>query len=60
MGKVRDHCHLTGKNRGPAHNNCNINVTQKQSDITPFLFHSFSIYDCHLSFRKIFDGLKDK
>ena len=29
--KVRDHCHLTGKYRGPAHNTCNNNVTQKQS-----------------------------
>ena len=30
--KVRDLCHLTGKKRGPSHNTCNINVTQKQSN----------------------------
>ena len=29
--KVRDNCHLTGFYRGPAHNKCNINGTQKQS-----------------------------
>ena len=28
--KIRDHCHLTSENRGPAHNTCIINVTQKQ------------------------------
>ena len=40
--KVRDHCHLTGKYRGPAHQNCTINVTQKQSNFLPFAFHNFS------------------
>ena len=50
--KVRDHCHLTGKYRGPAHNTCNINVTQKQSNFIPFIFHNFSNYDCHLFFKK--------
>ena len=25
---VRDHCHLIGKYRGPAHSNCYKNVTQ--------------------------------
>ena len=34
--KVKDHCHLTGKNGGPAHSICNINVTQKQSNFIPF------------------------
>ena len=24
--KVRDHCHVTGKYRGPAYRNCNIKV----------------------------------
>ena len=30
--KVRDHCHLTGAYRGPAHNICNLNVCQKDSN----------------------------
>ena len=46
--KVRDHCHLTGNYRGPAHSKCNINVTQKQSNFIPFIFHNFSNYDCHI------------
>ena len=36
--KVRDLCHLTSKYRGPAHNTCNINITQKQSNFIPFFF----------------------
>ena len=30
-GKVRDHCHLTGKYRGPAHSICINNVTQDKT-----------------------------
>ena len=58
--KVRDHCHLTGKYRGPVHNTCNINVTQKQSNFIPFVFHNFSNYDCHMFFKKLVDKKKDK
>ena len=58
--KGRDHCHLTGKYRGPAHNSCNINVTQDQSNFFTFLFHNFSNYDCHLFFEKLVDKKNDK
>ena len=58
--KVRDHCHLTGDYRGPAHSKCNINVTQKQSIFIPFIFHNFSNYDCHMFFKKLVDKKKDK
>ena len=57
---VRDHCHLTGKYRGPAHSKCNINVTQDQSNFIPFIFHIFSNYDCHIFFKKLVDKKNDK
>ena len=53
--KVRDHFHLTGKFRGPAHRICNVNVTQDQSNFIPFIFHNFSNYDCHMFFKKLVD-----
>ena len=58
--KVRDHCHLTGKYRDPAHSKCNINVTQNQSNFIPFIFHNFSNYDCHMFFKKLVDKKNDK
>ena len=58
--KVRDHCHLTGKYRGPAHSKCNINVTQDQSNFIPFIFHNFSNYDCHMFFKKLVDKKNGK
>ena len=58
--KIRDHCHLTGKYRSPAHSKCNINVTQDKSDIFPIVFHNFSNYGCHMFFKKLVDKKKDK
>ena len=51
--KVRYHCHLTGSYGGAAHSKCHNNVTQKQSNFIPFVFHNFSNYDCHMFFEKI-------
>ena len=58
--KVRDHCHLTGKYRGPAHNTCNINVKQKDGKFLPIAFHNFSKYDCHIFFQRLVDLKNDK
>ena len=58
--EARDHCHLTGNYRGPAHSICKINVTQKQSNFIPFIFHNFSNYDCHMFFKKLVDKKNDK
>ena len=58
--KVRDHCHLTGKYRGPAHSICNIIITQDQSNFIPFIFHNFSNYDSRMLFKKLVDKKKDK
>ena len=51
--KGRDHCHLTGNYRVPAHQNYNINQTQKQNSFIPFVMHNFRKYDCHLFFEKL-------
>ena len=57
---MRDHCHLTGKYRGPAHINCNFNVTQKKSNFIRFIFHNFSNYDCHMFLKKLVDKKNDE
>ena len=49
--KVRDHCHVTGKFRGAAHWNCNLQLTEK----VLIIFHNLRGYDSHL----IFDELKN-
>ena len=50
---VKDYCHLTGKFRGLAHNNCNLNTRKAHTSFVPILFHAFSGYGCHLIFEKL-------
>ena len=49
--KVRDHCHVTGKFRGAAHWNCNINfqLTRK----VPLIFHNSRGFDSNLIFNEL-------
>ncbi|XP_065667913.1 uncharacterized protein LOC136088164 [Hydra vulgaris] len=52
--KVRDHCHITGKYRGAAHQSCNLNY--KIPKFFPVLFHNLSGYDSHLFIKKLSGG----
>ena len=54
--RVRDHCHYTGRYRGPAHNSCNLKF-RKPKSVSVF-FHNLSGYDSHLFFKKL--GSPDK
>ena len=49
--KVRDYCHVTGKFRGAAHWDCNINfqLTKK----VPVIFHNLRGYNSHLIFNEL-------
>ena len=44
--KIRDHCHYTGKGRGPAHSACNLQYKVPKS--IPVVFHNGSNYDFHI------------
>ena len=52
---VKDHCHLTGRFRGLAHNNCSLNTRKTHTSFVPIIFHNFSGYDGHLIFEKLID-----
>ena len=46
--RVRDHCHITGKFRGSAHQDCNLKLRIKPEDIKiPCIFHNLRLYDSH-------------
>ena len=55
--RVRDHCHVTGKYRGAAYNECNRNfrLTHK----IPVIFHNLRGYDSHFIMQEIGKFEKD-
>ena len=56
--RVRDHCHLTGKFRGAAHNVCKLNY--KVPQFIPIFFHNLSGYDAHLFIKELWSEKHDK
>ena len=55
---VRDHCHISGRFRGAAHNNCNINAPL-QSKMYIY-FHNAKGYDNHLIIEALAANKKTK
>ena len=49
--KVRDHCHITGKFRGAAHNQCNLNLRLPKK--LAIIFHNLQGYDGHIIFKEL-------
>ena len=49
--KVRDHCHYTGRYRGPAHRNCNLRY--RIPHYISVVFHNLSGYDTHLFIKEL-------
>ena len=49
--KVLDHCHLTGKYRGAAHNECNLKYIIPK--FFPVIIHNLSGYDSHLFIKNL-------
>ena len=54
--KVRDHCHYTGKFRGSAHSNCNLQY--KVPKKIPVVFHNGLTYDYHFIIKQLAEGFK--
>jgi len=58
--KVRDHCHITGKYRGSAHQECNLKFKIKPEEIKiPVIFHNLRGYDSHFIMQEIGAILKN-
>ena len=52
--RVRDHCHITGKFRGSAHQECNLKLQIKPDTIKiPVFFHNLRGYDSHFIMQQI-------
>ena len=58
---VRDHCHITGKYRGSAHDSCNLKLQITAEKIkTPVIFHNLKGYDSHLIMQEIGQIIQDE
>ena len=58
---VRDHCHITGKYRGSAHDSCNLKLQISAEKIKiPVIFHNLKGYDSHLIMQEIGQIIKDE
>ena len=55
---VRDHCHYTGKFRGPAHSECNLRYKVPKEILV--VFHDGSKYDYHFIIRQLVEGFEGK
>ena len=52
--RVRDHCHITGKYRGSAHQDCNLKLRLTPEEIKiPVIFHNLRGYDSHFIMQQI-------
>ena len=51
FNRVGDHCHYTGKYRGAAHKNCNLDY--KVLKEIPLAFHNGSAYDYHFIIKEL-------
>ena len=52
--RVRDHCHITGKFRGSAHQECNLKLRIKPEDLKVLvIFHNLRRYDSHFIIQQI-------
>ena len=58
VNNVKDHCHQTGRYRGPACNICNLNY--KHQNFIPVIFHNVKGYDFNLLFNEIFKQNKSR
>ena len=54
---MRDHCHYTGRYRGPAHSLCNLRY--RIPSYTVVVFHNLSGYDAHLFIKELGKNSRD-